>query len=95
MDGLGALAHHLPDLQAGFGAVLRLRSLLASEREPTGGLSVPAGRLDVHFSELHFAYDEGRFALHDVELEVPAGTTCATSAVQAVTTPAPSERSSV
>jgi ATP-binding cassette subfamily B protein len=71
------LARHLPDLQAGFGAVLRLRGLLASEREPTGGLPVPEGRLDVHFSDLHFAYDEGRFALHDVDLEVPAGTTCA------------------
>lgn len=71
------LARHLPDLQAGFGAVLRLRGLLATEREPTGGLPVPEGRLDLHFSELHFAYAEGRFALRDVELEVPAGTTCA------------------
>ncbi len=71
------LARHLPDLQAGFGAVLRLRGLIASEREPTGGLPVPEGRLDVHFSDLHFAYAEGRFALQGVELEVPAGTTCA------------------
>ncbi|MDP2772478.1 MAG: ABC transporter ATP-binding protein [Nocardioides sp.] len=71
------LARHLPDLQAGFGAVLRLRSLLASEREPTGGLPVSDGRLDVHFSDLHFAYAEGRFALQDVDLMVPAGTTCA------------------
>ncbi|WP_134738644.1 ABC transporter ATP-binding protein [Nocardioides sp. 503] len=71
------LARHLPDLQAGFGAVLRLRDLLGTEREPTGGLPVPTRRLDVHFSELHFAYAEGRFALQDVELSVPAGTTCA------------------
>ncbi|GEP33096.1 hypothetical protein NSZ01_08640 [Nocardioides szechwanensis] len=71
------LARHLPDLQAGFGAVLRLRGLLGAEREPTGGLPVPEGRLDVHFSDLHFAYAEGRFALRDVELEVPAGTTTA------------------
>ncbi|MDO9495606.1 MAG: ABC transporter ATP-binding protein, partial [Nocardioides sp.] len=71
------LARHLPDLQAGFGAVLRLRGVLASEREPTGGAPVPEGRLDVRFSELHFAYAEGRFALQDVDLEVPAGTTCA------------------
>jgi len=28
------LARHLPDLQAGFGAVLRLRGLLGAEREP-------------------------------------------------------------
>ncbi|MCW2792271.1 MAG: msbA 1 [Nocardioides sp.] len=71
------LARHLPDLQAGFGAVLRLRGLLGSEREPTGGLPVPDGRLDVHFTDLHFAYAEGRFALQDVDLEVPAGTTTA------------------
>ncbi|MCD4524842.1 ABC transporter ATP-binding protein [Nocardioides sp. cx-173] len=71
------LARHLPDLQAGFGAVLRLRGLLGSEREPTDGAPVPTGRLDIHFSDLHFAYDEGRFALRGVELAVPAGTTCA------------------
>ncbi|MCW2796963.1 ABC transporter ATP-binding protein [Nocardioides sp.] len=71
------LARHLPDLQAGFGAVLRLRGLLGAEREPAGGAPVPNGRLDLHFSDLHFAYTEGRFALRDVDLEVPAGTTCA------------------
>ncbi|MCW2850979.1 MAG: msbA 1 [Nocardioides sp.] len=71
------LVRHLPDLQAGFGAVLRLRDLLGAEREPTGGAPVPTRRLDVHFSDLHFAYAEGRFALQDVELSVPAGTTCA------------------
>ncbi|WP_193612231.1 ATP-binding cassette domain-containing protein [Nocardioides lijunqiniae] len=71
------LARHLPDLQAGFGAVLRLRDLLGAEREPEGGAPVPGSRLDVHFSGLHFAYAEGRFALQDVELAVPAGTTCA------------------
>ena len=71
------LARHLPDLQAGFGAVLRLRALLAAEREPVGGASLPAGPLDVRFDDLHFAYDEGRFALQHVALHVPAGTTCA------------------
>ncbi|WP_193608414.1 ATP-binding cassette domain-containing protein [Nocardioides lijunqiniae] len=71
------LARHLPDLQAGFGAVLRLRDLLGAEREPESGAPVPGNRLDVHFSGLHFAYAEGRFALQDVELAVPAGTTCA------------------
>jgi len=71
------LARHLPDLQAGFGAVLRLRGLLGAEREPTGGADLPAGRLDVDLRDLHFAYDEGRFALRDVDLYVPAGTTCA------------------
>jgi ABC-type multidrug transport system fused ATPase/permease subunit len=71
------LARHLPDLQAGFGAVLRLRGLLGAEREPVGGEELPPGRLDVEFRDLHFAYSEGRFALRDVDLQVPAGTTCA------------------
>ncbi len=71
------LARHLPDLQEGFGAVLRLRGLLGAERESTDGVPVPAGRLDVRFSDLHFAYVEGRFALQHVDLHVPAGTTCA------------------
>jgi ABC-type multidrug transport system fused ATPase/permease subunit len=71
------LARHLPDLQAGFGAVLRLRDLLGAEREPDGGSDLPAGSLDVRFSDLHFSYAEGRFALQHVDLHVSAGTTCA------------------
>ena len=71
------LARHLPDLQAGFGAVLRLRGLLGAEREPVGGQPLPEGRLDVELNDLHFAYEEGRFALQHVDLHVPAGTTCA------------------
>jgi len=71
------MARHLPDLQAGFGAVLRLRSLLGAESEPAGGADLPEGPLDVHFDDLHFAYAEGRFALQGVDLRVPAGTTCA------------------
>ncbi|HET8560014.1 MAG TPA: ABC transporter ATP-binding protein [Marmoricola sp.] len=71
------LARHLPDLQAGFGAVLRLRGLLGAEREPVGGEKLPVGPLAVDFRDLHFAYEEGRFALRDVDLHVPAGTTCA------------------
>ncbi len=71
------LARHLPDLQAGFGAVLRLRGLLGAEREPVGGDELPAGPLDLRFRALHFAYTGGRFALQNVDLHVPAGTTCA------------------
>ncbi|MGZ6804990.1 MAG: ATP-binding cassette domain-containing protein, partial [Nocardioidaceae bacterium] len=54
-----------------------LRGLLGSVPEPSGGDPLPAGALDVHFADLHFAYTEGRFALQHVDLEVPAGTTCA------------------
>jgi len=71
------LARNLPDLQAGFGAVLRLRGLLGAEREPGGGEPLPEGAPDVEFRDLHFAYAEGRFALREVDLHVPAGTTCA------------------
>src|SRR3954471_1407756 len=71
------LARHLPDLQAGFGAVLRLRGLFGADREPVGGDELPPGPLDVEFRDLHFAYVEGRFALQHVDLRVPAGTTCA------------------
>ncbi|GAA1251829.1 ATP-binding cassette domain-containing protein [Oryzihumus leptocrescens] len=71
------LARHLPDLQAGFGAVLRLRGLLGAESEPVGGDDLPAGPLDIEFRDLHFSYVEGRFALQQVNVDVPAGTTCA------------------
>jgi ATP-binding cassette, subfamily B, bacterial len=71
------LARHLPDLQEGFGAVLRLRALLGTERESTGGAPVPEGPHDVRFCDLHFQYAEGGFALQHVDLHVPAGKTCA------------------
>ncbi|MDN4173686.1 ATP-binding cassette domain-containing protein [Nocardioides sp. SOB77] len=71
------LAQHLPELQAGLGALIRLRQLLESPPEPAGGRPVPDGPLELHFRDLHFAYEEGRFALEGVDLLVPAGETCA------------------
>jgi ATP-binding cassette subfamily B protein len=71
------LAHQLPDIQAGLGAVLRLRQLLAVEAEPVGGESVPTGALDLRIRHLDFAYAEGSFALQDVTLYVEAGHTLA------------------
>jgi ATP-binding cassette subfamily B protein len=71
------LARHLPDLQAGLGAVIRLRGLLASPPEPSGGEPLPEGGLSIDFRHLHFAYEHGTFALRDIDLTVPAGTTCA------------------
>ncbi len=71
------LARHLPDLQAGFGAVLRLRGMLALPAEPEGGLPVDGDRLDVEFRDLHFAYEHGTFALEGISITVPAGHTCA------------------
>ncbi|MBM0124669.1 ATP-binding cassette domain-containing protein [Pimelobacter simplex] len=71
------LAHQLPDIQAGLGAVLRLRQLLAVEAEPEGGASVPSGALDLRIRHLDFAYDESSFALRDVTLYVEQGHTLA------------------
>lgn len=71
------LARHLPDLQEGFGAVLRLRGMLAAPAEPTGGLPVPDGPLDVELRHLDFSYDAGNFAMRDINLSLRAGHTCA------------------
>ncbi len=71
------MARHLPDLQAGLGAVVRLRQLVESEPEPVGGLPVPDCSLDVELRDLRFSYQEGSFALSDVDLHVPAGQTIA------------------
>jgi ATP-binding cassette, subfamily B, bacterial len=71
------MARHLPDLQAGLGAVVRLRQLAQTEPEPVGGVPLPAGALDLEFRDLRFAYAEGDFALDSVSVRVPAGHTCA------------------
>jgi ABC-type multidrug transport system fused ATPase/permease subunit len=71
------VARHLPDLQAGVGALLRLRALMAVEAEPSGGLPVPPGPLSIELRDLNFAYDHGTFALDGVSLTIDAGTTCA------------------
>jgi ATP-binding cassette subfamily B protein len=71
------VAHHLPDMQAGVGALIRLRALMAVEAEPSGGRPVPGGPLSVELVDLHFTYGEGPFALEDISLTIEAGTTCA------------------
>lgn len=73
----GQLAEELPQLQAGMGAVIRLRQVLAAEREPSGGRAVPAGALDIRIDELTFSYGDGSFALRVEQLAVPAGETLA------------------
>lgn len=74
---IAQLARQLPELQAGMGAVIRLRQLAASAAEPIGGRSFPQGRVDIEFRDLRFAYAEGVFALDGIDLTVKAGTTCA------------------
>jgi ATP-binding cassette subfamily B protein len=70
------LARQLPELQAGMGAVIRLRQFLAAASEPLGGAAVPEGPIEVLFDNLQFAYAEGTFALADIRLRIEAGTTC-------------------
>ncbi|WP_369371140.1 ATP-binding cassette domain-containing protein [Promicromonospora sp. Populi] len=71
------LVHHLPDIQEGLGAILRIRQMLAVEPEPEGGDDVPGGPLQLELRDLSFAYAEGTFALSGVDLMVPAGETIA------------------
>lgn len=70
-------AHHLPDLQAGLGAVIRLRQMLGVAPEPSGGRPVPEGGLSIDVHDLDFSYGAGSFGLRDVNLHVPAGDTIA------------------
>src|SRR4051794_21650737 len=70
-------ANHLPDLQAGLGAVIRLRQMLAVPPEPEGGSALPEGPLDLELRGLDFSYAEGTFALQSIDLQVPAGQTVA------------------
>ncbi len=71
------VARHVPDLQGGVGALVRLRGLLAAEPEPVGGAALADDVPSIELRHLHFAYAEGTFALQDVDLTVPAGTTLA------------------
>jgi len=78
---LGEVANHLPEVQEGLGALTRIRSLMATEREPSDGAPVPAASGDpardgVEVRGLRFTYGEG-FTLAIDSLVVPAGTSCA------------------
>ncbi len=74
---IAMVTYHLPDLQAGLGAVIRLRQMLAVPPEPDGGSALPDGPLDLELRHLDFAYAEGTFALQGIDLRVPAGQTVA------------------
>ncbi len=74
---LARVADQWPELQAGLGAVLRIRDMMAVAPEPSGGCPVPDGALGLEFRDTSFAYAEGSFALRGVSLELPAGQTLA------------------
>ena len=71
------VARHVPDLQAGVGALVRLRGLLGAEPEPVGGDPLPPIVPSIDLRDLHFAYPEGGFALQGITLHVPAGSSLA------------------
>jgi ATP-binding cassette subfamily B protein len=71
------VARHMPDFQAGVGALTRLRSMMAVPAEPVGGRDVPPGRVGISVRGLQFGYPHGTFRLRDVDLDVPAGSTVA------------------
>lgn len=77
---LNMLANQLPDLQAGMGAVLRLRQMLALTPEPVGGQPVPptaAPALEFRGLDFRFPHAEGDFSLDEVSIQVPGGHTVA------------------
>ena len=72
VGNLDQISRHMPELQAGLGALTRVRMMLRAEPEPVGGRPLPEGPLDLAFSGLRFAYEDGAFALHGIDLHVPA-----------------------
>ena len=70
------VTNHLPELQAGLGALTRIRSLLSAPQEERDGIPLPPGPAPVEIRGLTYAYPGG-FALRDVTLIIPAGSTCA------------------
>jgi ABC-type multidrug transport system fused ATPase/permease subunit len=73
---LNQVTNNLPEVQAGLGALQRIRNLLSAPQEPVGGAPVPVGPAAVEFRNLTVGYPHG-FALRAVDLTVAAGTTCA------------------
>jgi ATP-binding cassette, subfamily B, bacterial len=73
---LNNISMQMPEVQAGLGALQRIRSLLSAPQEPVGGLPMPTGPAAVEVRDLTFGYPGG-FALRSIHLTVPAGTTCA------------------
>jgi ATP-binding cassette, subfamily B, bacterial len=74
---IARLARQLPELQAGMGAVIRIRQLMDSESEPAGGQTISAEPIGIEFADLDFSYAAGTFALRGIDLRVRPGSTCA------------------
>ncbi|WP_133755279.1 ATP-binding cassette domain-containing protein [Naumannella halotolerans] len=70
------IARQLPDLQAGIGALIRIRQLHEAPREPRGGAAAPTDAPELRLQDLNFSYG-GEFSLEHIDLVVPAGQTLA------------------
>ena len=62
---------------AGWGKILGLLDQPIDVIEPTAGLALPEGALGVAVNNVTFSYLPGQPVLHDVSLEIPAGSTVA------------------
>ncbi|KQS67564.1 ABC transporter ATP-binding protein [Modestobacter sp. Leaf380] len=78
---LDEVNHHLPEMHEGLGALTRIRTLMGTAPEPTGGAALSATDSTIEVRGLDFAYrNEGHtepFHLRVDDWVVPAGTTCA------------------
>ena len=74
---IAQLTRQLPELQAGMGAVIRLRHLIVADSEPVGGQGLPVEAVGVEMRGLTFSYADGPPVLREVDVTIPAGTTCA------------------
>lgn len=76
--GLAArFAEQIPDLQAGLGAVVRLRQLMEAESESVTGELLPDGPLDLEFRDVTFGYTSDKLVLEHITAHIPAGRTIA------------------
>jgi ATP-binding cassette subfamily B protein len=73
---LTLLAEQVPQVQAGLGAVARIRSLLRAPQEPSGGSPAPRGAVPVELRKLDLGYGT-TFRLDHLSVRIPAGHTCA------------------
>jgi ATP-binding cassette subfamily B protein len=62
---------------AGWRKVLDVLDLPVELTEPTGGVELPPGPLPIRIEQVGFRYRTGPPVLHDVDIEIPAGTNVA------------------
>lgn len=66
--------NQLQDAVAGWRRVLSLLETPVSVPEPVAPVALPPGPLDVRVDRVNYSYPDGPRVLHDVDVELPAGT---------------------